>query len=131
MILGCAGLTPEGGLYACEDYWQYTPIKQLREANNCLKVNNSSLLYRRDVCVSVFSMYVCVRVCFVLGGGWWGLANQIELISPTYVSFMRRHATPVTLALYSWLIHGNTRGGGFSRMHKEMNRGCRAVPICL
>lgn len=39
---------------------------------------------------------------------------------------------PVTLGLYSWLMCKNARGGvGFSRLHEEMNRGCRAMPICL
>lgn len=92
---GWAGLTTQGGLYACEDYWQYTCTKQLWKANNCLKVNNNTML-------------------------WGGvITNQIELISPTYVSFMRCSYEEVTLGLYSWLMHRNMgEGEGFCGMHK-------------
>lgn len=73
-------------------------------------------------------MCVFVFVCW----GREGWVNQIELISPTYVSFMRRSHE----ACYSWFIfmaYAQKCEGvkGFSRMHKEMNRGCRAMPICL
>lgn len=44
IMRGCVGLTAQGGLYACEDYCQYTPTKQLWKANNCLKVNNNAML---------------------------------------------------------------------------------------
>lgn len=112
---GCTGLAEQGVLYACEDYWQYTPTKQLWKANNCLKVNNNTMLSRQ-------------------GGRWFYLVNinQIELIFPTYVSFMRCSYE----ACDSWFIFiayaQKCEGGkGFSRIHKEMNRICRAMPICL
>lgn len=49
IMRGCAGLTAQGGLYACEDYWQYAPTKQLWKANNCLKVNNNTMLSQQGV----------------------------------------------------------------------------------
>lgn len=113
IMWGCAGLTAQGGLYACEDYWQYAPIKQLWKANNCLKVNNNTMLSEQ-------------------GEGGGVNTYQIEFISPTYVSFMRCSYE----ACYSWFIfmayaQKCEEGKGFSRMHKEMSRGCRAMPICL
>ena len=48
IMRGCVGLTAQGGLYACEDYWQYAPTKQLWKANNCLKVNNNSMLSQQE-----------------------------------------------------------------------------------
>lgn len=61
IMRGCAGLTAWGGLNACEDYWQYASTKQLWKANNCLKVNNNTVLSQQGV-----------------GGGF--NTNQIELI---------------------------------------------------
>lgn len=59
-----------------------------------------------------------------------GGVNQIELISPTYVSFMRRsyEACWFIFMAYAQKCEGVK---GFSRKHKEMNRGCRAVAIRL
>lgn len=116
IIRGCTGLTAWGGLYACKDYWQCAPAKQQQKANNCLKVNNNTLLSWQEVCL-------CVKE---------GGVNQIELISPTYVSFMRRSYE----ACFSWFIfmaYAQKCEGvkGFSRKHKVMNRGCRATAICL
>ena len=44
IMRSCSGLTAQRRLGACEDYWQYAPTKQLKKANNCLKVNNNAMI---------------------------------------------------------------------------------------
>lgn len=93
--------------------------KQSWKANNCFKVNNNWWPWypRQEV-------HVCA------GLGWSKYSLFLQLMFNLWVA----HMTPASLGLYSGLMLRNVEGGGvkgFSRMHKEMNRGCRPMPIRL
>lgn len=110
IIGGCVGLTAQRGLDVCEDYWQNSRGRQIIVLGQ-ITIGDHVILGKRYTYVLGYSLF-------------------LQLMFNLWVA----HMTPASLGLYSGLMLRNVEGGGvkgFSRTHKEMNRGCRPMPIRL